>query len=135
MKKLLFLSICFLQTSLFMFAQNTRSCDENLSEVVSSMKLIEGENPVCTADDGLQYIAIVKSGKVIDWKIKDARGNKIAYKIVDSKVPASSNNDGKRAAKGKSSSTSTTINIPVEIIICTIVNGKVTKNCRTVIKT
>lgn len=136
MKKLLFLIIYLLQTSLFVYAQRPASCGENLTDLVYAMKLNEGENAVCTSEDGLQYIAIVRSGKVIDWKIKDARGKQVAFKVLESKPMESSDNNGLMDAKAKrgSASSSTSPKIPVNIIICTIVNGNVTKNCRTVTK-
>jgi hypothetical protein len=85
------------------------SCGSDISSVVKSKNLSEGEHEVCITSDGKKIIAIVKESQVVDLILKDAKNNTIT---TGNKVYSK--------AKKKGGAKKDTIDsvFPVEITIC-----------------
>jgi hypothetical protein len=97
-------------------------CGTDITHLIKAMKMVEGENIICTSENGKTYIAIVQNNEIVDWKITDKQGLAIKT-IVDRPLIITK-------AKPKAKPKPHADVLPEKITVCEEVKGK-PANCIT----
>jgi hypothetical protein len=87
MKKYLVLALLLVVIQFSAFSQQEKQQGKNFIAVLKKKKLTEGDNFIYKESDGTKLIAVVKNGKIINWKGIDTKGK--AFDIKINRVPDS----------------------------------------------
>ncbi len=125
MKWKLFMCLTLLCFSMYS-QQQMPECGNDLGPVVRQKTLLPGKNRICSPTDGsYTVIAIADTkGKVIDFRVEDARGKEIPLTYPNSNgIAKSSSKSGGKKGSSTSKPKDPIVNSDKEVTFCWYVNG------------